>query len=111
MGLNAQDDRLTQLRSLLQILAEKINDDPGARDMAGLAKQYRETLKEIEGIDGGKVNVEDEIEKLISRRVDSGKPGAVRKSRTKVPTDGRSGRGGASTTGRTRSRSVAKKGH
>lgn len=51
--INTKLDRVDQLRNLLDILAEKINSDPGARDLAQLAKQYRETLKEIEELEGG----------------------------------------------------------
>lgn len=50
--INTKLDRVDQLRNLLDILAEKINSDPGARDLAQLAKQYRETLKEIEELEG-----------------------------------------------------------
>lgn len=63
--INANDTRLNQLKDLAEILAEKINSDPGARDLAQLAKQYRETLKEIEEIEGGE-HGEDEIEKLLN---------------------------------------------
>lgn len=63
--IKTETDRLTQLKALRDILAAKINDDPGARDLAQLAKQYRETLKEIEEIEGGE-HGEDEIEKLLN---------------------------------------------
>lgn len=63
--INVSDSRLSQLKDLAEILAEKINSDPGARDLAQLAKQYRETLKEIEEIEGGE-HGEDEIEKLLN---------------------------------------------
>ena len=63
--IKTETDRLTQLKSLRDVLAEKINSDPGARDLAQLAKQYRETLKEIEEIEGGE-HGEDEIEKLLN---------------------------------------------
>ena len=62
--INANDARLEQLKALAEILADKINSDPGARDLAGLAKQYRETLKEIEQIEGAD-NGEDEISKIL----------------------------------------------
>lgn len=51
--INIKQSREEQLHSLLGILAEKINSDPGARDLAQLSKQYRETLKEIEELEGG----------------------------------------------------------
>lgn len=63
--IKSNDTRLEQLKSLAEILADKINSDPGARDLAQLAKQYRETLKEIEEIEGGEYG-EDEIEKLLN---------------------------------------------
>lgn len=63
--IKTETSRLTQLKALRDVLAAKINDDPGARDLAQLAKQYRETLKEIEEIEGGE-HGEDEIEKLLN---------------------------------------------
>ena len=63
--INSTDTRLNQLKDLAEILAEKINSDPGARDLAGLAKQYRETLKEIEEIEGVD-NDEDEIDSILN---------------------------------------------
>ncbi len=63
--IKTETSRLTQLKALRDVLADKINDDPGARDLAQLAKQYRETLKEIEEIEGGE-HGEDEIEKLLN---------------------------------------------
>ena len=74
--------RVNQLKELLLILAKEIDDGPGARDMAQLIKQYRETLKELEEIEGADSG-EDEIEKLLSGRAD-GMPGAVRQDRSKV---------------------------
>jgi hypothetical protein len=63
--INTDGTRIVQLRALAEILADKINEDPGARDLAQLAKQYRETLKEIEEIEGVN-NGEDEIEKILN---------------------------------------------
>ena len=63
--INVNDSRYNQLKDLAEILADKINGDPGARDMAQLAKQYRETLKEIEELEGND-GAEDEIGKLLS---------------------------------------------
>lgn len=63
--IKTETDRLTQLKALRDVLAAKINDDPGARDLAGLAKQYRETLKEIEDIEGVD-HGEDEIDKILN---------------------------------------------
>ena len=77
---NIDESRLNQLKELLQILAEAIDKSPGARDLAQLVKQYRETLKEIEEIDGGKTD-DDAIGKILQRREADGEPGAVRKGR------------------------------
>lgn len=63
--IKTETNRLTQLKALRDVLAAKINDDPGARDLAQLAKQYRETLKEIEELEGND-GAEDEIGKLLN---------------------------------------------
>jgi hypothetical protein len=63
--INTDGTRIVQLRALAEILADKINTDPGARDLAQLAKQYRETLKEIEDIEGVD-HGEDEIDKILN---------------------------------------------
>lgn len=69
--------RLSQLKELLLILAKEIDDEPGARDLASLARQYRETLREIEEIESEEDN-SDEIAAILSERGEEGKPGAVR---------------------------------
>jgi hypothetical protein len=66
-----ESSRVEQLRELLLILAKEIDDGPGARDMASLARQYRETLKEIEEIEGATDDT-DEIAKLLSGDGESG---------------------------------------
>ena len=55
-----EGSRLEQLKELLSILAETIDSKPGARDLAQLAKQYRETLKEIEELERS-TDTDDEI--------------------------------------------------
>lgn len=70
-------DRLTQLKSLLEILADEIDQRPGARDLAGLSRQYRETLREIEELET-MTDDSDDIGQLLSKREHDGKPGAVR---------------------------------
>lgn len=72
--IDPKDSRLQQLRDLMEIVANKINSDPGARDLAGLAKQYREILREIEEIKGSEPK-DDEIAKLLGA---DGVPGSVR---------------------------------
>ena len=63
--INTNQSRLEQLKCLRDIIAEKINDDPGARDLAQLSKQFRETTKEIEEIEGAG-NGEDEIDRILN---------------------------------------------
>ena len=43
--------RIEQLKALLAVLANKIDSDPGARDMAQISRQYRETLREIDELE------------------------------------------------------------
>ena len=68
--------RLEQLKELLRILADEIDERPGARDLAQLSRQYRETLKEIAEIEGAQDN-DDEISRILSERAAAGKPGSV----------------------------------
>lgn len=69
--------RLDQLKALRDIIAESIDEKPGARDLAQLAKQYREIIAEIEGIEG--VNKDgNEVSKILSARKADGKSGSVR---------------------------------
>ena len=73
--------RLEQLKTLAQILAEKL-DNPEEQNTAQLAKQYRETIYEIEEIEGMN-DSDDELGRILSERESDGKPGAVRKDRSK----------------------------
>ncbi len=75
------ESRLFQLKELLAVLASAIDDKPGARDLAQLCKQYRETLREIEEIEGNEPE-EDEIAKLLGES--DGLPGPVRKNNAEV---------------------------
>lgn len=69
--------RLEQLKALAIILAKQI-DCPGEKDnVASLAKQYRETILDIEEIEGMAVS-DDEIGDILAARGAAGKPGAVR---------------------------------
>lgn len=78
-------DRLEQLRILSVLLAEQIEADKadGGKNMPQLSKQYRETIKEIEDIEGASAE-DDEIWELLSKREADGKSGAVRKGRSAV---------------------------
>ncbi len=66
-------EKLKELELELKDLMSKAN----SRSYAPLAKQYRETIKEIEEIEG-KDGSEDEIAALLGKRGADGKPGAVR---------------------------------
>ena len=69
--------RLDKLRALAVVIAEQIDMGDESHSMAQLARQYRETIREIEEIEGGADDADD-IGAIISRRADAGKPGAVR---------------------------------
>ena len=73
--------RLEQLMVLSVVLSNAIETCENPAALASLAKQYRETIKEIEEIKG--VNdTDDEIGEILAGREADGKPGAVRKART-----------------------------
>ena len=82
---NKRGSRLEKLKTLADKLAALIDradtDADDARQLATLAKQYRETIKEIEEIEGSNEET-DEIGAILSERASDGKPGAVRKNRT-----------------------------
>ena len=82
---NKRGSRLEKLKTLADKLAALIDradtDADDARQLAPLAKQYRETIKEIEEIEGSNEET-DEIGAILSERASDGKPCAVRKNRT-----------------------------
>ena len=85
MGLyeiNETENRLGKLKALSEILASAIDNVDDMRDYATLARQYRETIREIEEIEG--VGEEDEIAEILQKRRDNGQAGAVRADRSKV---------------------------
>lgn len=69
--------RLLQLKKLRDILASSIDKCDSMRDLASLSRQYRETIKEIEDIEGVNDDV-DEIQKILNKRKTNGKSKAVR---------------------------------
>lgn len=79
--ISGVEGRLQQLIELRNKLAYAIDNCESMRDLSSLSKQYRETIKEIEEIEGSEDN-DDEIGALLSSRQADGKSGAVRKSRT-----------------------------
>lgn len=70
---NALDqNRIEQLKALLCVLAEAIDDRPGKRDLAQLAKQYRETLDAIAELESGN-NLDATVVGILARRQSEGK--------------------------------------
>lgn len=80
----AKGNRLQQLKILAGILAQNIDDCEDLRALPQLAKQYRETIREIEELEGAQ-NHGDEIGEILAQRQADGKPGAVRADRTALP--------------------------
>ena len=78
--VTAHGTRLDQLKALARVIAEQIDAGDDLKALPQLARQYRETIREIEEIDGGKQDG-DEIGTLLAQREADGKPGAVRKNR------------------------------
>lgn len=83
-SVTAKGDRLKQLQTLAGILAQNIDDCEDVRALPQLAKQYRETIREIEELEGAQ-NHGDEIGEILAQRQADGKPGAVRADRTALP--------------------------
>lgn len=79
-SVNRRGTRLEKLRELAKVLAKQLDTAEDPKMIPQLAKQYRDTIREIEEAEG--VNAtDDEIGNLISFREAAGKPGAVRKNR------------------------------
>ena len=75
-------DRLQKLKDLESRLYSTM-EDCDEKTLASIAKQYRETIREIDEIEGG-VTEDDEIGAILQAREVDGKSNAVRKSRSKV---------------------------
>ena len=71
-----EESRLTKLKALEAGLLMRM-ETCESREYAALARQYRETLKEIEDIEGAETT-DDDIAAIISEREAAGKAGAVR---------------------------------
>lgn len=72
-------EKLKELESDLKNLMAKAN----SRCYAPLAKQYRETIKEIEELEGNGAP-DDEISDILQKRSADGKSRTVRKDKSKV---------------------------
>lgn len=59
-------ERVESLKELADILAQSIEECDSKRDLAALSRQYRDTLREIDEIEGG-VEVDDGITVLIQK--------------------------------------------
>ena len=79
-SITARGTRLDQLKQLARVLAAGIDTCEDCRALPPLAKQYRETIREIEEIEGAN-NHGDEVSDILGERAADGKPGAVRKDR------------------------------
>ena len=73
-------DRLEKLRVLEAQLAAAL-DQAETKEVAALARQYRETLREIDLLEG-EHEQEDDIAQLLSARANDGKSGAIRPDRS-----------------------------
>lgn len=80
---NQSENRLEKLKALAELLAEKMDEVKYIKDLSPLAKQYRETIREIEEIEGN-VTDTDEIAEILHSRESSGKSGAVRKNKSAI---------------------------
>lgn len=81
--VSRKGNRLEQLKKLRDTLAKAIDTCESMRDLATLSRQYRETIREIEEIEGAADDT-DEISEILAQRESDGKPGAVRTHRTAV---------------------------
>lgn len=82
--VSRKGNRLEQLKKLRDTLAKAIDTCESMRDLATLSRQYRETIREIEEIEGAD-NDGDEIGEILAERENDGKPGAIRTHRAGVP--------------------------
>ena len=67
--------RLDKLKALADTLAV-LMDQADVRSAASIARQYRETIREIEELEGGATD--DEVGAILQQRDADGKAGAVR---------------------------------
>lgn len=79
--VTANGNQLEQLENLSKILAAQIDqctsDTDSAKMIPQLARQYRETIREIGEIRGMEKD-DDEIGEILSNRNADGKPDAIR---------------------------------
>lgn len=80
---NRKENRLGKLKALAELLAREMDAVKYSKDLPPLAKQYRETIREIEELDGG-TKEEDELTDLLKARDNDGKSRAVRKNKAEI---------------------------
>lgn len=76
------DNRLRKLKELEAFLYDRLQD-ADARSVAAIARQYRETIKEIEEIDGTD-SPDDEISRVLAEVETDGQSRSVRENRADV---------------------------
>lgn len=76
-------DRLSRLKDLRDVLESAIFECESKRDLAALSRQYRETIKEIEELEGAEPTNDGIAEILAARKAD-GHTTAIRKNRAAV---------------------------
>jgi hypothetical protein len=74
-------DRLEMLQLLAGMLAKRLDQGVDDKSLASVAKQYRDTLREIEELKGANGGGDEEIDELMQARAAKGRPGAVRERR------------------------------
>ena len=79
-SITAKGSRIEQLKELAKVLAAAIDACIDPKALPAMAKQYRETIREFEEIEGVSADG-DEISEILTNREADGKPGAVRKNR------------------------------
>ena len=84
MQLSSAITRLEQLKALRDILAIAIDECTSARDLAPLSRQYRETIRELEEIEGTHDD-NDAIGDILASRDADGRSGTVRPNRAAIP--------------------------
>lgn len=70
-------NRYDQLIALRDRLADAIDTCESMRDLAALSRQYRETIREIEEIEGATIH-DDEIAEILAERDAAGESRSVR---------------------------------
>lgn len=74
-------DRLEMLQKLARMLAKRLDQGVDDKSLASVAKQYRDTVREIDELKSAKGGGDEEIDELMQARAAKGRPGAVRKAR------------------------------